>query len=93
DNIEIFPIRAHDMPLGQMIVIGNKKLDKKERMIIQRSLMVCTVQIFHQRKLLKSIGEKKEYFFEEILNNKYNQNALQRYMNVFDFNPNVPNRI
>jgi PucR family transcriptional regulator, purine catabolism regulatory protein len=93
DNIEIFPIRAHDMTLGQMIVIANKKLDKKERMIIQRSLMVCTVQIFHQRKLLKSIWEKKEYFFEEILNNKYNQNTLQRYMNVFDFNPNVPNRI
>ncbi len=93
DNIEIFPIRAHDMTLGQMIVIGNKKPDKKERMIIQRSLMVCTVQIFHQRKLLKSIWEKKEYFFEEILNNKYNQNTLQRYMNVFDFNPNVPNRV
>jgi purine catabolism regulator len=92
-NIETFPIQAHSVNLGRMVIISRSKLDKKEQMIIQRSVMVCTVQMFHQQKLTHSIWQKKEDFFEELLNNKYDENTLQRHMHVFDFNPHAMNRI
>ncbi|PLT33521.1 XylR N-terminal domain-containing protein [Bacillus sp. V5-8f] len=91
--IDTFPIRTHDVNLGRMVVIGDKPLSKREQMIINRSVTVCTVQLYHQRKITQSIWRKREDFFDELLNNKIDENTLQRHMPVFDFDPQEPNRI
>lgn len=92
-HIEAFPIIVHSEKIGRMVVISDRALDKKEKMIIKRSVTVCTVQLFHQQKLTKSIWKKKEDFFEELLNNKIDEPTLHRHMHVFDFNPHAQNRI
>ncbi|WP_409300202.1 PucR family transcriptional regulator [Peribacillus sp. SCS-155] len=91
--IDTFPIRTHDVNLGRMVVIGDKPLSKREKMIIKRSVIVSTVQLYHQRKITQSIWRKREDFFDELLNNKIDENTLQRHLHVFDFNPQQPNRI
>lgn len=92
-SIEIFPIQANSENLGKMIIISDTVLNQKETMIIHRALSVYTVQIFHQKKLVKSIWSKKEDFFEDILRNKYDQLTFEQNVGVFNFNPYVPNRI
>jgi PucR family transcriptional regulator, purine catabolism regulatory protein len=92
-HIQTFPIKAHKAILGRMVVISEGPMNKKEQMIIKRALMVCTVQMFHQRKLMNSVWQKKEDLFDELLRNKYDEDTLHRHMYMFDFNPQAINRI
>ncbi|WHY71796.1 XylR N-terminal domain-containing protein [Fictibacillus enclensis] len=91
--IETFPIQANTKHLGIMILISDHPLNQKENLIIQRSLKIFTIQLFHQKKLAQSIWEKKANCFDDLIRNKYDDSMFQHNMNVFDFNPNVSNRI
>ncbi|KIL80273.1 XylR N-terminal domain-containing protein [Bacillus badius] len=92
-QIDTFSIRAHNENLGRLVVIGNEELLQKERMITERALTVFSIQMFHQHKLTKALWRKKEDFFEEILNNNYDEHTLQRYTHIFNLNPHHSSRI
>ncbi|MEK4030495.1 XylR N-terminal domain-containing protein [Pseudobacillus sp. FSL P4-0506] len=92
-QIDAFSIRAHNENLGSLVVIGDKELCQKERMITERALTVFSIQMFHQRKLTQALWSKKEDFFQEILNNNYDEHTLQRYTHIFNFNPKNSSRI
>lgn len=92
--IETFNIKSHHLLLGRMVIIGEEKLNKREKMIIKRALMVFTIQMFHQRKISESKWKKKEDFFDEIIKNKeLDEVSLKRHARLFDFNVNETNQI
>jgi purine catabolism regulator len=91
---ESFSIQSHKVGLGRMIIIGAERLSKRERLIIDRSKIVLTIQMYHQRKLLESIWRKKEDFFDEIIRNKIvDDSILKLQATIFGFKPSEPNRI
>lgn len=91
---ESFSIKSNKVGLGRMIVIGAERLSNRERLIINRSIMVLTIQMYHQRKLLESLWRKKEDFFDEIIGNKLvDESILKLQATIFGFNPSEPNRI
>ncbi|MGE7686770.1 XylR N-terminal domain-containing protein [Peribacillus simplex] len=91
---ESFSIKSHKIQLGRLTVIGDKKLDQREQLIINRALMVFTIQMYHKRKITESIWKKREDFFDEIIDNKLlDETTLIRQATIFGFNPNEPHRI
>src|SRR5699024_8791029 len=69
NNIRTFPIRANNINLGRLVVISREKPTKRDELIINRALGTFTVQMHHQWKITQSLWQKKEDFFEEMLNN------------------------
>lgn len=92
NGIATFPIRANNINLGRMVIIGHEKISSKEQLIIKRALSVFTIQLFHQWKITHSIWKKKESFFEEMLNNP-DMEAFEKRSYLFNFHPNSLNRI
>lgn len=92
NGIATFPIRANNVNLGRMVIIGHEKISNKEQLIIKRALSVYTIQLFHQWKLTHSIWKKKESFFEEMLLNP-DIEAFEKRSYLFNFHPNSLNRI
>ncbi|MBE1554311.1 XylR N-terminal domain-containing protein [Sporosarcina limicola] len=93
-GFESFSIKSHKIVLGRMIVIGHTKLDKREQLIINRALMVFTIQMYHQRKMTESLWKKREDFFDEIIDNKIVDDfSLKRQAAIFGFKPNERHQI
>ncbi|WP_257009940.1 XylR N-terminal domain-containing protein [Evansella halocellulosilytica] len=93
-HVQSFHITGHQLKLGRLIVIGNHSLSQREEMIVKRALMVCTIQMFHQRKLTESIWKKKEDFFDEMIKSRdLDEVSLRRMAHIFDFNPSEPLRV
>ncbi|AXI00238.1 hypothetical protein DV702_11185 [Sporosarcina sp. PTS2304] len=91
---ESFLIKSNKVILGNLVVMGKQKLNHKEEMIIKRSLMVFTIQMYHQRKMTESLWNKREDFFDELLTNKVmDEKALSRQAALFGFNIDEPHRI
>jgi PucR family transcriptional regulator, purine catabolism regulatory protein len=91
---ESFSLKSRKVELGKLIVIGNKKLDRREELIINRALMVFTIQMHHQRKITESLWRKREDFFAEIINNKIvDDSSLERQASIFGFKPGEPNQV
>ncbi|MFB4165347.1 XylR N-terminal domain-containing protein [Alteribacillus sp. JSM 102045] len=91
--MEMYPIHAKGKNLGNMIVIGEEKNKKKEELIIQRALTICSIKIFHAFQLIQSKWQKKEEFFEELLNSEKDEETLQIGSHVFEFNSQNDNRV
>ncbi|PIC63168.1 hypothetical protein CSV79_13215 [Sporosarcina sp. P13] len=91
---ESFLIKNNKVTLGNLMVIGKQKLNQREQMIINRALMVFTIQMYHQRKLTESLWSKREDFFDEMIDNKImDESILNRQASIFGFNINEPHRI
>lgn len=91
---ESFLIKSNKVLLGNLMVIGEQKLNQREQMIIKRALLVFTIQMYHQRKLTESLWRKREDFFDEMIENKImDENILNRQAAIFGFNINEPHRI
>lgn len=91
---ESFSIKSHKIELGRMTVIGQKKLNKRKQLIINRALMVLTIQMYHQRKITESLWKRREDFFDEIIHNKtLDDSSLERQASIFGFKPGESNRI
>ncbi|MFD1707247.1 XylR N-terminal domain-containing protein [Siminovitchia sediminis] len=92
NDISTFPIRANNINLGRLVVIGKHQLPQKEKLIIHRALSTFTVQMYHDWKLARSLWDKKENFFEEILNN-FDLKEFERFSHLFHFLPNDITRV
>lgn len=92
NNIRTFPIRANNINLGRLVVISREKPTKRDELIINRALGTFTVQMHHQWKITQSLWQKKEDFFEEMLNN-HDIEFFEKFSHVFNFHPNDLNRI
>ncbi|SDH15301.1 V4R domain-containing protein [Alteribacillus persepolensis] len=90
--ITTYPIRANNLNLGRMVVIGHDPIENKDHLIIKRALSVFTIQLFHQWKITRSIWKKKEEFFEEMLNDTDNA-VYEKRSHLFHFRPDSLNRI
>lgn len=91
---ESFTIKSNKVQLGNLIVIGKSKLNQREQLIIKRALMVFTIQMYHQRKMTESLMQKREHFFDEMIENKtLDHIALSRQAAIFGFNIKEPHRI
>ncbi|MFC5589416.1 XylR N-terminal domain-containing protein [Sporosarcina soli] len=89
---ESFSIRSHKVSLGRLTVIGDEKLDQREQLIINRALMVFTIQMYHQRKITESLWQRREDFFGELIENRIVDDALlNRQAAIFGFKPGEPN--
>ncbi|MFT4413688.1 XylR N-terminal domain-containing protein [Fredinandcohnia humi] len=92
-QFETFDIKGDKRILGRLVLMGEQPTNTKEKMIIERVLMVCTIQMFHQWKLIQSRWRKKEDFFDDILNGVYDEETFERQAHIFEYNANEPNRI
>ncbi|SDG91797.1 PucR C-terminal helix-turn-helix domain-containing protein [Alteribacillus persepolensis] len=92
NDIDTFPIRANNINLGRLVVIGNQKLISNEKIVITRALNVLTIQLFHEWKITHSIWKNKQDFFEELLNNPDHDTCVKR-SHLFHFSPYLTNRI
>ncbi|MDA3130302.1 XylR N-terminal domain-containing protein [Aliibacillus thermotolerans] len=92
NDISTFPIRAHNLNLGRMVVIGHEKMTQKDQLTIKRALGILTIQMFHQWKITRSLWKKKEEFFEEMLLNPNNE-QFEKRSHLFNFHPSAFNRI
>lgn len=91
---ESFSIKSHKVQLGNLIVIGKRKLNQREELIVKRALMVFTIQMYHQRKMTESLLQKREHFFDEMIEIKtVDKISLSRQAAVFGFNIHNPHRI
>ncbi|WP_240377568.1 XylR N-terminal domain-containing protein [Bacillus piscicola] len=90
--ITTFPIRAKNVNLGRMVVIGHEEMSHKDQLIIKRALGVFTIQMFHQWKITRSLWRKKEEFFEEMLQNPDTE-SFEKLSHLFNFHPHKENRI
>ncbi|PIC55976.1 hypothetical protein CSV80_15025 [Sporosarcina sp. P12(2017)] len=91
---ESFLIKSNKVLLGNLMVIGKQKLNQREQLIIKRALVVFTIQMYHQRKLTESLWNKREDFFDELIDNKImDENIINRQAAIFGFNINEPHRI
>ncbi len=91
---ESFAIKSHKIVLGRMTVIGDNKLDGREQLILNRALMVFTIQMYHQRKISESVWRRREDFFSEIIDSKIvDESLLNRQATIFGFKPSDPNWI
>ncbi|ARF17118.1 XylR N-terminal domain-containing protein [Sporosarcina ureae] len=91
---ESFLIKNNKVVLGNLTVIGKKKLNQREQTIIKRTLMIFTIQMYHQRKITESLWSKKEDFFDEMITNEItDENTLNRQAASFGFDINRPHRI
>lgn len=91
--IETYPIHAKGKDLGDMIVISDKKMNKKEKLIIQRSLTILSIKIFHQFHLMQLQWRKKEDFFKELVSGEKDEDTLQMGNHIFEFDPKEMNRV
>ncbi|VEF46821.1 putative PucR family transcriptional regulator [Bacillus freudenreichii] len=92
NDITTFPIRANNVNLGRLVVIGHEKMTQRDQLIIKRAVGVFTVQMYHDWKIARSLWKKKENFFEEILNN-FDSEDFEKFSHLFQFLPNDTNRI
>ncbi|WP_158738097.1 XylR N-terminal domain-containing protein [Alteribacillus sp. YIM 98480] len=92
NDIATFPIRANNVNLGRMVIIGHEKMRNKDQFIIKRALGVFTIQLFHQWKITRSLWKKKEEFFEEMLNHVDNE-TFEKRSHLFNFRPDSLNRV
>lgn len=60
--VEVFNVKSNKKNLGRMIVLDKQKLSHKKQLIINRALMVLTIQMFHYRKLMESKWKQKATF-------------------------------
>lgn len=91
---ESFLIKSNEVLLGNLLIIGKKKLDQREQLIIKRALMVITIQMYHQRKITESLWHKREDFFDQMIDNKIvDENIIERQAAMFGFNIKKPHRI
>ncbi|WP_313428616.1 XylR N-terminal domain-containing protein [Siminovitchia terrae] len=92
NDISTFPIRANNINLGRLVVIGQKKMSQKDQLIINRALSVFTIQMYHDWKIARSLWKKKENFFEEIISN-FDSGDFERFSHLFHFLPSNKNRV
>ncbi|MFS0643640.1 XylR N-terminal domain-containing protein [Siminovitchia sp. 179-K 8D1 HS] len=90
-DIATFPVRANNVNLGRLVVIGHEKMTQKDQLVINRARSIFTVQMYHDWKITRSLWKKKENFFEEILH--HSNAGYEKFSHLFHFLPNNPNRI
>ena len=92
NDISTFPIRANNINLGRLVVIGKERMSHRDQLVINRALSVFTVQMYHDWKIARSLWRKKENFFEEILNN-FDSKDFEKFSHLFHFHPCDINRV
>lgn len=91
---ESFSMKSNKVELGNLTVIGKTKLNQRDQLIIKRALMVFTIQMYHQRKMTESLLQKREHFFDEMIENKtVDKISLSRQAAVFGFSIKEAHRI
>ncbi|MGE7544541.1 XylR N-terminal domain-containing protein [Sporosarcina newyorkensis] len=92
--VEVFNVKSNKKNLGRMIVLDKQKLSHKKQLIINRALMVLTIQMFHYRKLMESKWKQKATFFDDIIQNKLlDPSTVQRQAAMFGFTKNQVKRV
>lgn len=89
-----FPINSHQIKLGRLVVMSEDELSNRNKLIINRALMVLKILMYHQRKLVESIWKRKEDFFDEIIENKLlDEASIERQAKSLGFKLDEKNRV